>query len=119
MPLGTGNDLSRVLDWGKENEPEFNVEDVLAKIEKAKLIEIDRYNKRFNVYLNVLKLGFIFSWKIEISVTKHLGLRIPNKTLYMYNYMSVGVDAQVALDFHRTRESMSFSNRIFNKVFIR
>lgn len=45
-----------------------------------------------------------------------MGIRIPNKILYMYNYLSVGVDAQVALSFHKTRESMTFSNRMFNKV---
>lgn len=43
MPLGTGNDLSRVLDWGKENDPEFNVEDVLNNIQRAKLVALDRY----------------------------------------------------------------------------
>lgn len=49
---------------------------------------------------------------------KHLGLRIPNKTVFMYNYFSIGVDAQVALNFHRTRDSefYVFSSRIFNKV---
>lgn len=42
MPLGTGNDLSRVLDWGKENDPEFNVEEVLNSIQKAKVVTLDR-----------------------------------------------------------------------------
>lgn len=55
---------------------------------------------------------------MEISTTKHLGLRIPTKTLYMYNYMGIGVDAQVALDFHKTRDSAFyiFGSRIFNKL---
>lgn len=66
--------------------------------------------------VNSLEKQCGFRWKVEVTATKHLGLRIPNKTLYMYNYLSVGVDAQVALDFHRTRESMSFGNRVFNKV---
>jgi hypothetical protein len=36
----------------------------------------------------------------------------------MYNYLSVGVDAQVALDFHHARESpfYIFSSRLINKV---
>lgn len=42
MPLGTGNDLSRVLEWGKQNDPDFSVDEVLNNIEKAKLVSLDR-----------------------------------------------------------------------------
>lgn len=47
-----------------------------------------------------------------------LGLRSSQQTFYMYNYLSVGVDAQVTLNFHRTRESRFYfySSRLFNKV---
>lgn len=36
----------------------------------------------------------------------------------MYNYLSVGVDAQVALNFHLARQSQfyMFSSRMINKV---
>lgn len=42
MPLGTGNDLSRILDWGKENDPEFDVENILSDMQKAKIVPLDR-----------------------------------------------------------------------------
>ena len=34
----------------------------------------------------------------------------------MNNYISVGCDALVTLNFHRQRNSQFFANRIFNKV---
>lgn len=99
IPLGTGNDLSRVLGWGKENSPDMDVSDILRNIQEARPTTLDR-------------------WRIEVSSTRHLGLRIPQTVHYMYNYMSVGVDAQVALNFHRTRQSpfYLFGSRIFNKL---
>ncbi|XP_019758983.1 diacylglycerol kinase epsilon isoform X2 [Dendroctonus ponderosae] len=99
IPLGTGNDLSRVLGWGKENSPELDMQKILLNIRDATLSQLDR-------------------WQIEVISTRHLGIRIPNKTFYMYNYMSVGVDAQVALSFHNTRDSIFYvyGSRLFNKL---
>ncbi|GLV39416.1 Diacyl glycerol kinase epsilon [Carabus blaptoides fortunei] len=99
VPTGTGNDLSRVLGWGAEHAPYTDGADLLQKILKADPQQLDR-------------------WSVELKPFVHLGLPILNKSLFMYNYLSIGVDAQVALDFHRTRESglYPFSSRIFNKL---
>lgn len=35
---------------------------------------------------------------------------------YMNNYISVGCDALVTLNFHRQRNDMYFANRILNKL---
>ncbi|KAJ8929806.1 hypothetical protein NQ314_017403 [Rhamnusium bicolor] len=99
IPLGTGNDLSRVLGWGKANTPELNVDEILTNIQEARTSELDR-------------------WKVEVTSTRHLGLKLPSKTYFMYNYLSIGVDAQVALNFHRTRDSAFYvyGSRLFNKL---
>ncbi|KAF7282525.1 hypothetical protein GWI33_002561 [Rhynchophorus ferrugineus] len=99
MPLGTGNDLSRVLGWGKENSPEPDIPKILSDIQNARLSQLDR-------------------WQVEMISTRHLGIRMPNKTYYMYNYLSVGADAQVALNFHKTRDSAFYiyGSRLFNKL---
>ncbi|XP_071869756.1 diacylglycerol kinase epsilon isoform X1 [Bombus fervidus] len=99
IPLGTGNDLSRVLGWGKEHDPDKDPADILHEIQKAQKVELDR-------------------WTVIVKPYGGLGLRSSQQTFYMYNYLSVGVDAQVTLNFHRTRESRFYfySSRLFNKL---
>lgn len=97
IPLGTGNDLSRVLGWGKQHDSNADPASILQRIQIAEEVKLDRWN---------------------VTIKPYSGFRGSNQSLLMYNYISVGVDAQVTLNFHRTRESRFylFSNRLFNKL---
>lgn len=98
IPLGTGNDLSRVLGCGEGYSGEIEVYELLVKMKKATVVKLDR-------------------WQLEIIPRKHFGIRMPMKHMIVNNYASIGVDALVALNFHRHRESqpMLFGSRFINK----
>ncbi|RWS29728.1 diacylglycerol kinase epsilon-like protein [Leptotrombidium deliense] len=100
LPLGTGNDLSRVLGWGTSFSPDTQMKDVLRNLQTASVTELDR-------------------WEVKFShLRRSFSLPLRAKSLYMNNYFSVGVDALVALNFHQTRESALYrllGNRILNK----
>jgi len=42
LPIGTGNDLSRVLGWGKEHRSDFDPGSVLEQVQNAHLVQLDR-----------------------------------------------------------------------------
>ncbi|CAI8054255.1 Diacylglycerol kinase epsilon, partial [Geodia barretti] len=101
LPLGTGNDLARVLGWGKGYDDE-DINDILKDVKHAQLSMLDR-------------------WEVKIEYKKlkrYLGLNKGTKELIMNNYLGVGCDAGVALNFHRQRESRPelFQSRFINKV---
>lgn len=98
LPLGTGNDLARVLGWGCGYEND-DIEEILKEVEHSQLSLLDR-------------------WRVRVEHRRYLGLRRGAKEVTMNNYMGVGCDAGVALNFHRQRESRPrlFTSRIINKV---
>ncbi|KAG8212748.1 hypothetical protein J437_LFUL019695 [Ladona fulva] len=99
IPLGTGNDLSQVLGWGVTHTSDFDPTTIFEQVIKASEKPLDR-------------------WKVLVQPLRHLPMHHPSREMFMYNYMSIGVDAQVTLNFHRARESpfYIFSSRFFNRV---
>ena len=84
LPLGTGNDLSRSLDWGP-GYTDTCLKKILNQIERANVEHMDR-------------------WHIETSdPVVELPLNVMN------NYFSIGVDAKTSLKFHSERGECPFS----------
>uniref|UniRef100_A0A669EWR0 Diacylglycerol kinase n=1 Tax=Oreochromis niloticus TaxID=8128 RepID=A0A669EWR0_ORENI len=101
LPLGTGNDLARTLNWGGgyTDEP---VSKVLCHVEDGSVVQLDRWN------LLVEK-----SSAQPEEGTQKLPLNVFN------NYFSLGFDAHVTLEFHESREANpeKFNSRFRNKMF--
>ncbi|KAI5651860.1 diacylglycerol kinase accessory domain-containing protein [Phthorimaea operculella] len=98
LPMGTGNDMSRVLGWGSGCDSLLDAHAIIEDITRAVEQPIDR-------------------WKITISPRRgRLRRGVTERVLYAHNYASIGVDAQVALDFHHARSQFLFryANRTFN-----
>jgi diacylglycerol kinase (ATP) len=99
VPLGTGNDLARALNWGGgyTGEP------------MKRLLEL--YDTEIK-YLDRWRLDITESVSSEDSEGDDAPLDIVN------NYFSIGVDAHIARKFHLMREKhpQKFSSRARNKL---
>lgn len=72
---------------------DYDLEEILSDLADGTEIRLDR-------------------WQVKIQKPNNKLL----KTAYLNNYLSVGCDALVTLNFHRQRNTSYFANRIFNKV---
>ncbi|XP_049329396.1 diacylglycerol kinase iota isoform X3 [Astyanax mexicanus] len=101
LPLGTGNDLARTLNWGGgyTDEP---VSKILCHVEDGTVVQLDRWN-----------LQVEWSPAQPEEGTQKLPLNVFN------NYFSLGFDAHVTLEFHESREANpeKFNSRFRNKMF--
>uniref|UniRef100_A0A8C7IGW6 Diacylglycerol kinase n=1 Tax=Oncorhynchus kisutch TaxID=8019 RepID=A0A8C7IGW6_ONCKI len=101
LPLGTGNDLARTLNWGGgyTDEP---VSKVLCQVEDGSVVQLDRWNLQ-----------------VERSPAQpeEEGSVLPLNVFN--NYFSLGFDAHVTLEFHESREANpeKFNSRFRNKMF--
>jgi len=93
LPLGTGNDLARVLGWGPGYDG-GNISQVLSQVEVAYLKLMDRWT-----------IEFVES---DGTITKKA----------MNNYFSIGASAKIAFDFNEKRNNNQklFSSRVVNKA---
>uniref|UniRef100_A0A8C5A448 Diacylglycerol kinase n=1 Tax=Gadus morhua TaxID=8049 RepID=A0A8C5A448_GADMO len=100
LPLGTGNDLARTLNWGGgyTDEP---VSKILSHVEDGLVVQLDRWN---------LRPG---GADPEEQQADKLPMDVFN------NYFSLGFDAHVTLEFHESREANpeKFNSRFRNKMF--
>ncbi|KAK9291837.1 hypothetical protein L1049_019787 [Liquidambar formosana] len=102
LPLGTGNDLSRVLQWGRgfsTVDGQGGLSTILHDISHAAVTMLDR-------------------WKVNIEEENSdiTGNKMQSK--FMMNYLGIGCDAKVAYEFHVTREENpeKFCSQFVNKL---
>jgi diacylglycerol kinase (ATP) len=112
MPLGTGNDLAKILGWGGAFQG-GSVVSFLQNVAEARVTLLDR-------------------WTVvcrDLAPAKQQGSTVPStapqeprrrerQQLTMNNYFGIGVDAAIALDFHQMRERRPelFFSRMVNKL---
>ncbi|XP_046279724.1 diacylglycerol kinase theta isoform X5 [Marmota monax] len=108
LPLGTGNDLGRVLRWGAgySGEDPFSV---LVSVDEADAVLMDRWT----ILLDAQEASSTENSVVDTE---------PPKIVQMSNYCGIGIDAELSLDFHQAREEEpgKFTSRFHNKgVYVR
>jgi len=102
LPLGTGNDLSRVMRWGgglSSVERQGGVCALLNDVDHAAVTVLDR-------------------WNVAIKEKNGTEGQCTKQVKFMTNYLGIGCDAKVAYDFHTTREEKpdQFCSQFVNKL---
>jgi len=107
LPLGTGNDMARVLGWGPGFENKDRLEDILLSIQHAHVVMLDRWTLKIERNPDMSK-----------KKQKQARSSSSPREITIHNYFSIGVDAQTALRFHSNRESKPelFFSRFINKL---
>uniref|UniRef100_A0A1I8JHJ4 Diacylglycerol kinase n=1 Tax=Macrostomum lignano TaxID=282301 RepID=A0A1I8JHJ4_9PLAT len=107
LPLGTGNDLARTLNWGAgyTDEP---LSKILCCVEEGRVVQLDRWNITVEPNQDCQQ---------EPDPTDRSTGR-PYLSVFN-NYFSLGADAAVALEFHESREANPerFNSRLRNIMF--
>ncbi|XP_068911009.1 diacylglycerol kinase theta isoform X5 [Tenebrio molitor] len=110
VPLGTGNDLARVLRWGPGYTGGEDPLNLLRDVIDAEEIRLDRWTVVFHPedkpddsVKQVNSTGSTSEDNSQIFV--------------MNNYFGIGIDADLCLDFHNAREENpnKFNSRLHNK----
>uniref|UniRef100_A0A1I8IVF2 Diacylglycerol kinase n=2 Tax=Macrostomum lignano TaxID=282301 RepID=A0A1I8IVF2_9PLAT len=134
LPLGTGNDLARSLNWGGGFAADEPLTKMLCCVEDGWLTRLDRWSVTFKP--NSLQLDetalqqqqqhedqpeAISEQPLTDIPQAVADLRLTDQPFpdVFNNYFSLGADAAVALEFHESREANPerFNSRLRNMMF--
>ncbi|XP_008204918.2 diacylglycerol kinase theta isoform X2 [Nasonia vitripennis] len=114
VPLGTGNDLARVLRWGSGYTGGEDPLSLLRDVIDAEEIRLDRWTVVFHPEEKEDKFqALVPNNQVVAGSTSE-----DNTQIYvMNNYFGIGLDAALCLDFHNAREENpnKFNSRLHNK----
>ncbi|KAK4473292.1 hypothetical protein MN116_002569 [Schistosoma mekongi] len=114
LPLGTGNDLARVLRWGSGYTGGEEPLTILKDVVEAESIRLDRWTvviKPDQAEKDAQKK------QLQIEANSSNTNEDSSRIFVMNNYFGLGIDADLNLDFHMAREEnpAKFNSRIHNK----
>ncbi|KAL5110455.1 Diacylglycerol kinase theta [Taenia crassiceps] len=114
LPIGTGNDLARVLHWGPGYTGTEDPLQILRDVVEAEEIRLDRWTvviKPDQVESDAQKK------QLQIEANACNTNEDTSRIFVMNNYFGLGIDADLNLDFHLAREEnpAKFNSRIHNK----
>ncbi|CAO1437458.1 unnamed protein product [Diamesa tonsa] len=112
VPLGTGNDLARVLRWGAGYTGGEDPLNLLRDVIDAEEIRLDRWTVVFHPEDKPEDVA------PKAPSNSAGGQSEDNSQIFvMNNYFGIGIDADLCLDFHNAREENpdKFNSRLHNK----
>ena len=106
VPLGTGNDLARVLRWGSGYAGGEDALNLLKDVIDADEVRLDRWTVNFRTdeantqvcVMNSAVTGGPSSSGADANAEENAAIYVMN------NYFGIGVDAELCLGFHNARE---------------
>ncbi|CAM0943572.1 unnamed protein product [Alopecurus aequalis] len=118
IPLGTGNDLARSFGWGGSFPFGWRsaVKRYLSKAGSASLVHLDSWQAVITMPEGEIKELPHALKKVEsadrVEFSKENGSELSEKAScykgVFYNYLSIGMDAQVAYGFHHLRDDKPY-----------
>ncbi|KAG7171806.1 Diacylglycerol kinase theta-like [Homarus americanus] len=111
VPLGTGNDLARVLRWGPGYNGGEDPINLLKDVIDAEDIRLDRWTVVFHQDEKVEDK------QTQTNSTAGSTSEDNTQIFVMNNYFGIGIEAELCLDFHNAREENpnKFNSRLHNK----
>jgi len=117
IPLGTGNDLARVFNWGGKFV-ERPLKTVIEDMSNSDLVRLDRWTIETTLHEDVGSGG----WNPDVVSGEKFDCTNASSKLPMSvlnNYYSIGIDAYIAYKFHDARDKNpeKFTSRNRNRLY--